>query len=113
METAQPSSRQSTTGLMGILQGRIKLPFLGRGQLVLGTLGTLGLELQGQAVPAPVRSALERELEAALEDRWIVLGQSHQRKLLVVVHTERGDSIRIISARRAGRRERKSYEESN
>jgi hypothetical protein len=47
------------------------------------------------------------------EDRSIVLGQSHQRKLLVVVHTERGDNIRIISARRASRRERKSYEESN
>ena len=47
------------------------------------------------------------------EDRLIVLGHSHQRKLLVVVHTERGDSIRIISARRASRRERKSYEESN
>ena len=47
------------------------------------------------------------------EDRSIVLGQSHQRKLLVVVHTERSDNIRIISARRASRRERKSYEESN
>jgi hypothetical protein len=40
--------------------------------------------------------------------------QQFQRwKFLVVVHTERGDSIRIISARRAGKRERKSYEESN
>ena len=48
-----------------------------------------------------------------VEDRWIVLGQSHQRRLLVVVHTERGDSIRIISARRASRGERKTYEESN
>jgi uncharacterized protein len=40
-----------------------------------------------------------------MEDRWIVLGQSHQRKLLIVVHTQRGDNIRIISARRASRRE--------
>jgi hypothetical protein len=30
--------------------------------------------------------------------------------LLVVVHTERGDNIRIISARVASRRERQSYE---
>jgi len=45
------------------------------------------------------------------EDRWIVLGQSHQGKLLVVVHAERGDNIRIISARRASKRERKDYEE--
>jgi uncharacterized DUF497 family protein len=31
--------------------------------------------------------------------------------LLVVVHTERGDNIRIISARPASRRERRTYEE--
>jgi uncharacterized DUF497 family protein len=47
------------------------------------------------------------------EERAIVPGQSHQRKLLVVVHTERGDNIRIFSARPAGRRERKTYEETN
>ena len=47
-----------------------------------------------------------------VEERAIVLGQSHQRKLLVVVHTERGESIRFISARRASRQERKKYEES-
>ena len=46
------------------------------------------------------------------EERWIVLGQSHTRKMLVVVHTERSDNLRIISARRASRRERKTYEES-
>lgn len=46
------------------------------------------------------------------EDRFVILGSSHRQQLLVVVHTERGDSIRIISARRASRKERKSYEES-
>ena len=46
------------------------------------------------------------------EDRIVILGTSHNDKLLVVVHTERGDSIRLISARRASRKERKSYEES-
>jgi len=45
------------------------------------------------------------------EDRFITLGWSHRRKLLVVVHTERGDNLRVISARRASRRERKTYEE--
>ncbi|MGD1086680.1 MAG: BrnT family toxin [Verrucomicrobiota bacterium] len=45
------------------------------------------------------------------ETRHIIVGRSHEGKLLVVIHTERGDSIRIISARRASRRERKSYEE--
>ena len=46
------------------------------------------------------------------EDRFIILGRSHLDKLLVVVHTERGDNIRIISARCASRRERKFYEEA-
>ena len=47
------------------------------------------------------------------EHRFIILGQSHRQRLLVVVHTERGDNIRIISARPASRRERKDYEESS
>ena len=46
------------------------------------------------------------------EDRFIILGQSHQQRLLVVVHTDRGDNIRLISARRASRSERKNYEEN-
>ena len=45
------------------------------------------------------------------EDRFATLGTSHRGKLLVVVHTERGDNIRIISARPASRRERRTYEE--
>ena len=44
------------------------------------------------------------------EQRWILLGMSTQGKLLVVVHTERRDNIRIISARRASQRERRTYE---
>jgi uncharacterized DUF497 family protein len=47
------------------------------------------------------------------EDRFVIIGSSYQGKLLVVVHTERGDSIRVISARRAGKRERKAYEEES
>ena len=46
------------------------------------------------------------------EDRFIILGRSHQGRLLVVIHTERGDNIRIISARRASRREQKHHEEA-
>ena len=61
----------------------------------------------------PLSLTIPDPAHSQAEDRSIVLGQSHQRKLLVVVHTERGDNIRIISARRASRGERKSYEESN
>jgi uncharacterized DUF497 family protein len=44
------------------------------------------------------------------EQRFITLGMSHGRRLLVVVHTEAGDRLRIISARLAERKERRSYE---
>ncbi len=47
------------------------------------------------------------------ELRWIIVGRSHADKLLVVVHTEREDTIRIISARQATKRERHSYEEGS
>ncbi len=43
-------------------------------------------------------------------DRFVALGYSTQARLLVVVHGERGERIRIISARRSTRRERRGYE---
>ena len=44
------------------------------------------------------------------EERLITIGHSEKQRLLVVVHTERGDVIRIISARKATSYERKTYE---
>jgi uncharacterized protein len=46
------------------------------------------------------------------EQRFILLGRSRQGRLLIVAHAEIGDTIRIVSARRAMRRERLAYEES-
>ena len=45
------------------------------------------------------------------EERLVLLGVSSRGRLLVVVHTERGDTIRLISARKATRNERTNYEE--
>jgi len=45
------------------------------------------------------------------EDRFVILGESSRRRLLVVVHVIRGGNIRIISARGATKRERSNYEE--
>ena len=45
------------------------------------------------------------------EQRLLLLGLSTRRRLLVVAHFELGESFRIISARRANRRERRTYEE--
>lgn len=46
------------------------------------------------------------------EHRFITFGISSTGRLLVVSHTERGDVLRIISARTATKSERKIYEES-
>jgi uncharacterized DUF497 family protein len=45
------------------------------------------------------------------EERYIIVGQSNQNRLLVVSYLERGQTIRLISARDATRREREAYEE--
>ena len=45
------------------------------------------------------------------ERRFLMIGLSARSRILVISHTENGDTIRIISARAATRRERKFYEE--
>ncbi len=45
------------------------------------------------------------------ESRYVTMGMSGRKRLLVVGHTERGKEIRIITARLATKKERKSYEE--
>jgi uncharacterized protein len=45
------------------------------------------------------------------EERFFSIGQSRQDRLISVAHTEAGNRIRIISARKATRRETKNYEE--
>ena len=45
------------------------------------------------------------------ERRFVLLGRSERRQLLAVMFTERGEAIRLISARRATQRERREYEE--
>ena len=46
------------------------------------------------------------------EDRFTLIGNSVKNRLLVIVHTERGNKIRIISARKATKKERKQYEDN-
>ena len=44
------------------------------------------------------------------EERYVTMGVDAVGRLVVVVYVWRGDTIRLISARRATRRERKQYE---
>jgi uncharacterized DUF497 family protein len=56
----------------------------------------------GTTVPDPDRSLAE--------DRFITIAMSSRGRLVIVSHTERGERIRIISARELTRAESKAYE---
>lgn len=49
--------------------------------------------------------------DAKGEQRFVTLGLGSAGELLVVVYSEREDECRLISARRATRREREQYED--
>lgn len=61
----------------------------------------------------PLSVTIPDPAHSAGEQRFLLLGTSRQQRLLVVAHSESGESIRIISARRARRRERRAYEEED
>ena len=45
------------------------------------------------------------------EDRYIIVGESSLKRILLVSYTERKDKIRIISSRQVTKNERQAYEE--
>jgi hypothetical protein len=49
--------------------------------------------------------------QPSAERREITIGYTMKKQLVFVSHCERGERVRIISARRATRAERKQYEE--
>lgn len=55
---------------------------------------------------------IDDPLHSQEEDRLILIGQSENDNTLVVIHIEKRETIRIISARKATKKERKFYEES-
>ena len=61
----------------------------------------------------PLSVAIPDPEHSGREVRFLLLGRSSAGRLLVVAHTERGERIRIISARPAMRRERRDYEEQD
>lgn len=56
---------------------------------------------------------IEDPLHSENEERFVTVGASNRGRILVVVHTDRGDKLRIISARLATAHERRIYEEGN
>jgi uncharacterized protein len=58
----------------------------------------------------PLAGTIPDPIHSADEDRLITMGQSAAGRLIVVVHAERGEQCRIISARLATSAEKKRYE---
>lgn len=58
----------------------------------------------------PLSVAVPDPLHSIDENRFVITGLSYGRRLLVVVHSDRGDRIRLISARLATPNERENYE---
>jgi len=50
---------------------------------------------------------------AETESRFITIGLSSRGRIIIVAHADRGDRVRIISARRATRREMDEYTENS
>ena len=59
----------------------------------------------------PLEIIIEDPDHSSGESRFISIGESFKRRLLVVSYTERDDRIRIINARTPTSRERRAYEE--
>ena len=55
-------------------------------------------------------AAITVEDDSSDEERFVTLGADGMGRVLVVAYTYRGDTIRIISARKATRKERSQYE---
>jgi len=60
----------------------------------------------------PLSLTIYDPLHSDEEIRFVIIGSSYKNHILVVVHTERKNKIRIISARKATKNERKRYEEN-
>ena len=58
----------------------------------------------------PLALTMPDPLHSVVEPRFLCLGMSREKRLLVVCHTERVERIRIISARETTRQERRFYE---
>lgn len=58
----------------------------------------------------PLSATFDDPDHSIQEQRYVTVGFSSKNRLLVVAHTEEGQSIRIISARPATAHERKKHE---
>lgn len=108
-----PSNEGSVFRLSGILPSAMSFTFEWDSGKAQGNLRKHGVDF------SEATTAFWDHLSVTISDpdhsydehRYVLLGMSRRQRLLVVVHTDRGDKIRLISARRANRHERRQYEQ--
>jgi uncharacterized DUF497 family protein len=61
----------------------------------------------------PLSVIIDDDDHGANEPRFLTIGRSTAGRMLIVSYTERGEVVRIISARRALPREVRAYEEAS
>jgi uncharacterized DUF497 family protein len=59
----------------------------------------------------PLSLTVDDPDHSTTEDRFVTIGRSVADRVIVVIHTDRQDQVRLISARTATPRERRAYEE--
>ena len=70
----------------------------------------ISFEEASTAFKDPLSLTIDDPFHSSDEERFILIGMSYNNKMLVIVHTEIRDNIRIISARKATKEERNNYE---
>ena len=73
----------------------------------------VGFAEAGTVFGDPLSITISDPDHAGGEERFVIVGTSSERSLLIVVHTVRGERIRLISARPATKHERRKYEETS
>ena len=71
----------------------------------------VSFEEAATAFEDPLGAIFDDEAHSDEEPREIIIGHSVRGRVLLVCFTDRGDAVRLISARTATRRERREYEE--
>ncbi len=72
-----------------------------------------GVDFQeaGTVLNDPLSTTFPDPAHSVDEQRYLTIGSSLTGRILVVAHTDRGEAVRLISARPATQTERKFYEQ--
>jgi uncharacterized protein len=93
--------------------GRLKLRFEWDEEKAVGNYDKHGVTFEEGVTVFydPLSISIDDPGHSEEEERYVDIGASENGRVLVVSYTERGRNIRIISCRKATRKERRQYEE--